>query len=351
MPELIEIDASQGEGGGQVLRTALALSALLEKPVHIFNVRAGRPAPGLKAQHLAAVNAIAALSKAEIKGNFPRSTDIFFSPKKIVPEKFNVNIGTAGAISLFLQQLLPLGLKNSLDFHVSGGTDVAFAPSICFLQNALFPKLKKAGARFEAKVLAQGFFPKGCGRVFFRSSPSKLPLKPLVFSKAENFSHFECFSSSSGLPQEVSARQARSAKKTLLEKFPDADWVERLSSKQEIKETTGSAIDLFAVFENTSLGANALGEKGRQSELVGEEAAKKLVEELSSGNAVDSHCADQLLVFMALAKGASEIRVPRLSQHCLTNISIIEKFLPCKFEIDGALNLPAAIRVEGVSFR
>ncbi|MDD5163793.1 MAG: RNA 3'-terminal phosphate cyclase [Candidatus ainarchaeum sp.] len=324
MQEFLEIDASQGEAGGQVLRSSLALSVLLEKPVHIFNVRSARPEPGLKPQHLAAVNAIAALSKAKVKGNFLQGKEIFFSPGQVRPEKFNVNIGTAGAISLFLQQLLPLALKTRLDFHVIGGTDVAFAPSICFLQKAVFPKLKAMGARPDAKILAQGFFPKGQGRVLFKSAPAKLPLRPIVLGKAKNFSNFECFSSSSGLPSEVSSRQEKSAKKTLLEKFSDSDWESHLFSSPARKETIGSAIDVFAVFENTVLGANALGEKGKPSEAVGEEAAKKLLQELESGNAVDSNCADQLLVFMALAKGKSEISVSKFSQHCQTNIGIIE---------------------------
>src|SRR3989338_7694587 len=119
--EFLEIDAIQGEGGGQILRTSLALSVLLEKPLHIFNIRAGRQEPGLKAQHLAAVNAVASLSKAAVKGNFLRSREIFFSPKQVVPETFVVNIGTAGSISLFLQQLFPVSLKHSLDFHIIGG--------------------------------------------------------------------------------------------------------------------------------------------------------------------------------------------------------------------------------------
>jgi RNA 3'-terminal phosphate cyclase (ATP) len=346
--EFLEIDASHG---GQVLRSSLALSVLLEKPVHIFNVRAEREKPGLKAHHLAAVNAIAALSKAEVKGNFLQSSEIFFSPNQIVREKFNVNIGTAGAISLFLQQLLPVALKADLNFHVIGGTDVAFAPSICFLQKALFPKLKTMGARLEARVFAQGFFPKGLGRIFFKSSPAKLPLKPIVLGKAEKFANFECFSSSSGLPPEVSSRQAKSAKKILLEKFLESDWIEHLFSSPARKETIGSSIDVFAVFENTVLGANALGEKGKQSEFVGEEAAKNLLQELESGNAIDSHCADQLLIFMALAKGKSEINVSKFTQHCKTNIETIEKFLQCKFEVQGELNRPAAISVEGIAFK
>src|SRR3989344_648371 len=350
MQEFIELDCSEGTGGGQIIRTALALSVLLEKPVHLSNIRAGRESPGLKPQHLTAVKALATISNAETKGDFLQSTEIFFSPKKTSPQNLNINIGTAGAISLLLQQLLPVSLKEHIELHIAGGTSVAFAPSIFFLQKDLFPKLRLMNAKFSAEILAHGFFPKGNGRVFFKAEPSKLPLKPIVFLETGNLNHFECFSVSSSLPSEVSTAQAKTAKRILLEKF-EADWIEKIESKQERKDTIGSSIDLFACFEKTVLGTNALGEKGKPALEVGKEAAEKPIEELSANSPIDSHCADQLLVFMALAKGKSEIAVSKFTEHCRTNISIIEKFLECKFAVEGELNMPAKISVEGIGFK
>ena len=169
MQEFIEIDANLGEAGGQVLRTALALSALLEKRVHIFNIRAGRKKPGLRPQHLTAVQALATICNAELEKAELNSSELFFSPKKISPQKLNINIGTAGSTSLLLQQLLPVALKTKLDLRIIGGTDVAFAPSIFYLKNILSPKLHSMGARFNLDLLSHGYFPRGKGRTCFKS--------------------------------------------------------------------------------------------------------------------------------------------------------------------------------------
>ncbi|MBN1940964.1 MAG: RNA 3'-terminal phosphate cyclase, partial [Candidatus Diapherotrites archaeon] len=279
------------------------------------------------------------------------SKEIFFSPKKLAGQTLRVNIGTAGSISLFLQQLLPVALKTNLDLHIIGGTDVAFAPATAYLQKVLLPKLNKANARFSVETLAPGFFPKGRGRVHFKSKHASLPLKPIACALPSGLKNFECVSKSSGLPLEVSKNQALAAKKIFLEKFPNADWLETIQSNPARKETIGSSIDIFAVFENTVLGTNALGKKGKPAEEVGLEAANQMLWELQAEKPVDSHLADQLLLFMALAKGKSEIATTEFTSHCATNIKIIEEFLPCKFEIEGEHGKSAKISVNGVSFK
>jgi RNA 3'-terminal phosphate cyclase (ATP) len=206
-------------------------------------------------------------------------------------------------------------------------------------------------ARFFLELVSHGYFPKGMGKVRFKSRPSKFPLKPISLLDRGSLVSFNCFSNSSALPSEVSKNQAIISKKILLEKFSEAEWIETLESNSARKETIGSAIDLFAVFEKTRLGSNALGEKGKPAEKVGKEAAQKLLLELESENPVDSHCADQLLLFMALAKGKSEIAATKFTEHCKTNIAVIEQLLPVKFDVLGELNKPAIISVEGIGFK
>lgn len=349
---MLEIDASEGAGGGQIIRTSFALATLLQKPVHVFNIRAGRKEPGLKAQHLTALQTLAQICNAEVSGAKLHSNEVTFFPKNIVSQQLNINIGTAGSISLLLQQLLPIALKEKISLRVIGGTDVAFSPPINFLSNVLFPKLKQMGARFQLELLQRGYFPKGSGRIFFQSSPSNLPLKPINISELGELVCIKCFSHCAGLPYEVSANQAIASKNKLFSELGEIDFEENISYASGRKDTTGSGIELFASFSSRNIIAgNALGEKGKPAEKVGKEAAEKLLEQLKTNTPCDLHLADQLIPFMALAKGKSEIHTTKLTQHTLTNISVTEKFLSVKFEVKGNLNEPAEISVEGIAFQ
>ena len=351
MSEIIEIDGSIGEGGGQILRTSFGLAALLQKPVQISKIRASRPKPGLKPQHLTALQALSKVC-GDISGNVKlSSSSVAFFPKNIVSSQFIVNIGTAGSISLLIQQLLPVALKADLKIRICGGTNVDWSPPIEFLQYALFPILKRMNARFEVKLAKRGYYPKGQGAVMFISKKAKLPLKPIVLKDFSELDHVKIFSHSANLPTEVSQNQFISAKKTLQEKFPEIFFDEQIESKKP-SATIGSGITLIAFdTKNNMLSASVLGSKEKPAVVVGMEAAQKLLEELSSKKAVDSHTADQLIPFMALAKGKSIIYCSKLTRHTLTNISICEQLLPVKFEVKGELGTTAEISVEGIAFK
>jgi len=350
---MIEIDGGEGESGGQLTRTALALAALTKQEIKLVNIRAKRPKPGLQPQHLAAVQTLAEICGAELQGAQLHSTKLLFSPKEIKHVNLNVSIGTSGSIALLLQQILPVALIDEIKLRVVGGTNVAWSPPIEFMQRVLLPSLHKMGARFNLYVNKRGFFPKGNGIAGFSSKPAKLPLHSINLTELGNLDFIEIFSSSASLPKEVSISQAIAARRALQHLNADLNIEFRESiESSEHAATIGSAISIFAHFSSGAvLSGSALGEKGKPAERVGEEAARNLLSELGPKQPCDSHLADQLVPFMALAKGKSEIHCTKLTQHCLTNITIVEKFLPVKFAVEGELGKPAKISVEGAAFK
>ncbi len=200
--KLIEID---GRAGGQSLRTALSLSALLNKPTLVFNIRANRPKPGLAQQHLTGLNTLTKISKAKTKGNFLGSKKIVFFPKKIKEGNYAVNIGTAGSIPLLLQTLtLPLTFsEKKSSFRIFGGTDVPFSPPFNYSKEVFFPFLSKMGAKFSLNLKRRGYYPEGNGLIVFSNNESKLPLKPFYKVEQDKLDFIKIISHSTGYPKEV----------------------------------------------------------------------------------------------------------------------------------------------------
>jgi len=331
-----------------VLRTSLALAALTNKIANIRNIRASRPKPGLRPQHLAAVKAIASICNAELKGASPGSKELFFKAASLCPTSLNINIGTAGSISLLLSQILPVSLLQETRLHVSGGTNVPFSPPIEFLQEALFPCLHKMGARLGLNTNTRGYFPRGNGLASFSSKPASLPLKPITLTDFGNPESVQIYSHCSSLPKSVAENQAIAARHCL--KGIGTEFQQKIECLSN-SGTIGSGISLFAkTTTGAILTASALGAKGRPAELVGKEAGQALLKELAPKKPCDSHLADQLIPFMALAKGKSEVQTGNLTKHCLTNISVVEKFLPVKFSVQGSEGKPAVVSVEGLAF-
>jgi len=335
-----------GESGGQMLRSSLGLSALLRKPVTIYNIRAKRPNPGLQAQHLTGLNTLKILSSAKVHGAVKGSMKVVFKPEQFSGGNLNVNIGTAGSVMLLVQAVMLPSMLKETKLRIFGGTDVPFAPSFNYSEKVLFPVLSKMNARFSASLVSRGFYPKGNGSISFKSLPAELPLNPIKLTKKKKVKFVWLFSHSASLPQEVARVQALAAKNTLKEL--GIEVVERISSKQQ-GTSIGSAIDLIAKAGPASIGANALGARGKPAEEVGKEAAEKLLKELNSNAAVDSHLSYQLIPFMALAKGKSEILCPELSEHTKNNIAVAEKFLGVKFN-SVQENNAVKLWVEGAAF-
>ena len=351
---LIEIDGSYGEGGGQILRTAIALSAVTGKPVKVYNIRAKRPKPGLQAQHLTGVKAVAMITKADVKGLQIGSMEVVFHPKVIQPGKYTFDVGTAGSISLVLQSLLPaLAFAPApVELEITGGTDVSWSPPIDYMRNVFIPMVGKMGYRIDMKTLRRGHYPKGGGKVVVRAEPVER-LKPVELIEQGSVIKISGISHCVRLPKHVASRQAMAAKQVLQAKgFKDVELLEEYYPPEKDPHLgPGSGIVLWAhTSANTIIGADALGSPGKPAEKVGEEAATKLIEEISSGAAVDSHMGDMLIPYIALASGFSKIKVSKLTLHAQTAIAVVEKFLDVSFKVDGELEKTSTISVCGVGF-
>jgi RNA 3'-terminal phosphate cyclase (ATP) len=344
------VDGALGEGGGQVLRTALGLATILDQPVKITNVRANRPKKGLKIQHLTAVNTLAEITNAKLQGNKLYSTELSFEPGKVQGGHYSVNIGTAGSISLLLQNLfIPcLFVPEKVSLRIVGGTNVAWSPPVSFLSEVLFPAVNSMGSKFQIDLIKRGYYPKGQGVAVFEAKPSSLPLKPIKITERGSLELIKIFSHCASLPKEVALNQAKNAKKNLASlNVP----VEEKIEWQEKTNTIGSGIECYALAQNNTLAGTALGERGKPALQVGKEAAKKLMQEWQANKACDSHLTDQLIPFMALAKGESVIETTRLSNHTLTNIQVTENMLKVKFKVEGEKDKPAIISVKGIGLK
>ncbi|AKB23488.1 RNA 3'-terminal phosphate cyclase [Methanosarcina sp. MTP4] len=323
---MMEIDGSYGEGGGQLVRTAVALSAITGRPVKITNIRKNRPNPGLKPQHLKALETAAMVCSARVSGLSQGSTEFSFSPMEIKGGKYRIDIGTAGSIPLLLQCLMPAlpFAEEKIELTVKGGTDVAWSPTIDYLRHVTLQALEKMGYAGRVKLQERGYYPKGGGTVLATFEPCKL--RGFHFKHPKNKLNLEVrgISHASNLPSHVVARQAEAAKTLLLEEGYSPD----IGTECFELFSTGSGITLWTGF----FGGSALGKKGLPAEKVGRQAAGEILPELRSLEAVDVHLADQLIPYMALA-GNSSYTVRELSMHTKTNIWVTEQFLDVKFRI------------------
>lgn len=335
--------------GGQVFRTAIGLSALISEPVELHNIRANRPNPGLQAQHLTALELTAKLCNATVKGNQLGSQRVWFEPKKTVDSQCSVGVQTAGSVSLVLQSAILQSLVCSNRLRVSGGTHVPFAPPIEFVSHALFPLLKKIGARFELDLKKPGFFPQGGGLVSFESEPATFPLKKTRLVKSGQLLFIDCFSISAGLPSDIVNRQVRGARQVLAEL--GIDMREHVHAFEKAS-SVGTSVVLLAHLESGGIvSATALGKKGVPAETIGKKAGEWLLSELKTQKPVDGFLADQLVPFLALAKGTSVIACSNLDLHALENLNVCKQLLDCDFVVTGKQNEPAEISVDGIGWK
>jgi len=332
MPELVVIDASSG--GGQMLRNAVALSAVTGRRVRVENIRAGRPKPGLRPQHLLGLTAAADLCGAELVGAAIGSAEIEFHPQQIGPRpKWRLDVGTAGSLTLFLQCLLPAlcRARGRSRLSLTGGTDVPFSPPFEHFAQVFSPAIAAIGPQVEARCVTRGFYPRGGGQVEVEVKPSE-SLRPITWTDRGNVTGIRGLAYSLNLPEHIAKRMRVSAANTLY-----AGGCRELDIRLDVAEgghSEGCGMVLWAECESgRRLGASALGERGKRAERVGEEAAQSLLAELASGAAIDSHLADQLIVWLALADGPSEFTAPRVTDHLGSAIQVAEALTEARFSV------------------
>lgn len=349
---MIDIDGSHTEGGGQILRTALALSTLTRQPFVIKKIRHHRPRPGLKAQHLSCIDALKRLASAEVQGAQLGAPELSFNPQAVVPGKLALDIGTAGSITLLLQSLLlPCMFADGvIKLSITGGTDTKWSIPADYFAHVILPFLNKF-ALVEIDNLRRGFYPRGQGKLELTITPRfrfeqfknfdafhthlRNHVAPMQFAMQPELDHIEGRSVASFKLKgaEVAERQAAAAARILGDHFP-------LKIEKEYchSASVGTVMTLWAVSRQriVFMGADALGEKGRRAEEVGAAAANCLLNLLKSDAAVDSHLADNLIPLMALCGG--EIKPKKITGHIQSNIYVCEKFLKVGFRVQEKEN-------------
>lgn len=343
-----------GEGGGQILRVSVALSTILGKPIRIRNVRRRRSPAGLRPQHKTAVAALARMSNASVEGLKIGSTRLTFSPAKLTGGSFFFDTGTAGSISLILQSLIPVMAFSTRRFRVEvrGGTNNPLAPPVDYLDCVLLPTVSKMGLKASIHLLKRGFYPRGGGIVQAEVEPIK-QLKPIILNEFKELREITGVSYSSRLPCHIVERMAESAGKTLAgEGHKDAKI--RLECLQpndrKCARDPGTGIMLSAnLLPQGILGSDSLGEIGKPAEQVGWEAASNLINQLATASPVDRFLGDQLIIYMALASGASTIRVSELTSHTITCMTVSKIVAGARFNVTGRQGKPATITCGGRS--
>jgi RNA 3'-terminal phosphate cyclase (ATP) len=319
----MKLDGSYGEGGGQILRTAVALSAVTGEPVEINNIRKNRPKPGLSAQHVKAVESAAALCDGKVSGCALHSTSLTFTPGKIKGGIYDIDIGTAGSITLILQCLMPIAMHSpdTVILKISGGTDVSWSPTIDYMRFVTLFVLSRMGYDGSINLVRRGYYPRGEGCVKAVIVPAKL--KRMEF-ETNTCSVIQGISHSSRLPAHVAQRQVSSAQKLLQKEGFDT----RIAIETKDETSTGSGLTLWCGY----MGGSALGKPGFSAEKVGNLSADVILSELKSAAGADVYLADQLIPYMALAGGGS-FTTRSISLHTRTNIWVTEQFLDVKFNI------------------
>ncbi len=346
---MIELDGSMQEGGGQILRTALALSVLTRKPFSISKIRANRSNPGLAPQHLAAVNALAEISNADVDGAQLKSTALTFTPKVLKGGTYVFDVSSqgpsAGSATLLFQALLPALLYADNPSHVTfrGGTHVPWSPPYEFLPRVFLPAVSRFGAKAELAFKQPGYYPAGKGEFVASITPIK-KLQSISLTARGPLTVINGVSTVSNLPLPIAQRQKTAA----LAALTSLAAKKTLSTELLPAASPGTSCFLTCAHDEWVNGFGALGEKGKPAETVGAQAAQALLEFEKSGACVETHLADQLIPYAALAEGNTLLACQTVSQHLKTNLAVCQAFLPAlAYSVEEA---SARVEIRGTGF-
>lgn len=342
---VLTMDASHGEGGGQILRTALSLAVAIRRPVTLTRIRAGRPKPGLQPQHLTVVRALARISDAQVRGDALDSTELTFVPETLRGGDYRLDVGairgSAGAVSLLFEALLlPLALAPTPSrLTLIGGTHVPWSPPVHYLSHVVLPALRLIGIEAWVTLRRWGWYPRGGGEIKATIAPGSR-LGGVRWETRSRPTTITGLSAVSRLSPAIAERQRRRA----LERLERSGLVAEIAL---VRDSTaldpGSFLLLAATGRESLAGFSALGRRGLRAEAVADQTVEPLLAYLGSSAAVDDHLADQLLLFLALAGEPSTLTCPTLSSHLRTVAWVIPQFLPTRIKLaDGP---PARIEI------
>ncbi len=336
--ELIQLDGSQGEGGGQILRSALALSMVTGRPFRIDNIRAGRSKPGLLRQHLTAVKAAQEVSAASVRGAHLGATSLEFVPSQVQGGEYAFAIGTAGSTTLVLQTVLPalMTASSRSTLVLEGGTHNMFAPSVHFLQFAFLPLLRQMGPTVDATLERHGFYPAGGGRIVVAIRPCS-QLAPVSLLTRGEIRRRRAVALIAGLPGVIARRELDVVRDKL-------GWDESCLHIEQLKDSVGPGNTLSIELESDAVTEvfTGFGQKGVSAEEVGDRAVQEVRAYLKADVPVWEHLADQLLLPMAIA-GRGSFVTGALSRHAETNIEVIRRFLPVDIRVDASERGPSKV--------
>ncbi len=326
----------------------MTLSALLFVPVRIYNIRAGRKNGGLKEQHLRSIYATGELVSATIRGAEPGSKEVVFVPhRRTHRTEFSFELRTAGSVGLVFQTvLLPLSFHGDCSLVLKGGTHVHWSPIADYIKEVFLPAVTPMGIKATLEISRYGFYPEGGGIVESAIKGVSPPLKPINVMERGELKGIYLRAGATGLPVDIPERGIERALERLKkEGLRDV----KISLKAVDSPGKGVYMFLLAEYENIRAGFTALGQRGKRMEAVADELIDEFLGYSSMKGAVDSHLSDQLLLYMALAEGVSRISTPTITLHARTNASVIERFLPVRFEFSED-SCGSIIKVEGMGY-
>ncbi|XP_039266485.2 RNA 3'-terminal phosphate cyclase-like [Styela clava] len=335
--EVTEIDGGIMEGGGQILRIAIALCSIQHKPISISRIRANRTNPGLRPQHMTGMQLVRDLCSGQLTGDQVGAQHVTFIPGMLQSGTFLADTGTAGAVSLLLQVALPCLMFTPGTSHLTlrGGTNAEMAPQIDYTTCVLKPMLELFGVRMDCRIVTRGYFPRGGGEVTVQSSPVRQ-------LRAVDLTNFGTIKRITGrafvagvIPFKIAQQMAKSATSVLWRTYREVPI--NIQAVQEPKNAVvGNGTGIIVVAETTTgcrLSGSSLGRKGIQAEQVGADAAEMLLRNLSYGCCVDEYLQDQLIIYMALAAGRSRLKTGPITLHTQTAMHIAQMMTQAQFSL------------------
>ena len=322
---MLQIDGSHGEGGGQILRTAVSLSVLTNTPITVSKIRANRSNPGLRPQHYLALSVMKELSDAETEGLFIGSSSISFKPGDLCSGSYEFDIGTAGSMVLVFQTILlgMIGTDKEIHVRLHGGSDVKWAPSWNYFTQVFLPFLFQMGYSVSAQLHTRGYYPKGGGDAEIWIHPMKKDLTGIMFTSFYP-DHVYGTIHLSGLPDHIAKRM----KHEVMKKTVPYDISTQVQTEKSDALSPGVGVTLWTELGKGLFGSVSLGEKGVPAEKVGENAIDPLLSDIKSKATVDSYLSDQVLPYLVLAKSKSLFFVREVTSHFKTNLWVLQQFFP-----------------------
>lgn len=344
---MIYIDGAQKSGSGTIVRFAVGLATLFGKELHLTNIRAKREKPGLRPQHLKAIQALQQLCQGTLDGGEVGSNEIRFKPGgRVKGGAYEWDIGTAGSTTLLAMTLLPAACfsNEAIRFRISGGLFQDFASSAYHMQYVLFPVLNKMGITARLSIIRPGYVPRGGGIIEVELEPMAGKIKPVSLVSRGDVIEVKGVALASHLRErKVSERMVKTCNKVLKSSGYQAQ-IEIIHDTLALQR--GAALAIYAkTSSGCIIGADRAGEPRRTSEDIGRYVARNLIEDLSTGATVDRYLADQLIFYAALADGISQYRIPRLTEHVETNLWLAESVLGAKTEVNKNL-----VTIQGISY-